>query len=358
MTIAFASEQGKNGRDEPPPMPVPSFANPSHNRWPFSAALLAAGVLALVGAGCSTQMPSGSEDELEEEGTVFEPGPLGEYLPQDTAAVLTLNIRQVTDSRAAQQRFGPRLQPVLRRMPLLQEWLARLGVDPPRDLDRVQVIYPAGDLDRPLLLLQGRFDHTRFDVGPGRLCTETAQSGGRPYRLYRFPEGEVCAVAGDTLVLSGSRRRVLAALDHAAAPESPRPPDAALAAALEGVDRGQDVWLAVAVGKLGPLPEPRNRALRGLQKDFLRHTESIRGGAKVVGDDLTGDFFFRGLTEDGAAELETLLRTASDLASGAELWLDDKQYLPLLKFLGSGTVTRDGKTVRLHCRVALDDLGL
>jgi hypothetical protein len=310
----------------------------SRGCWLFLAALLV--------TGCMTRAPSPGDGADEE--AVVEPGPLGEYLPVDSAAVLTFNVGK---------QLGPRLMSAFRQVPHLHERLTLLGIDPLKDLDRVQVVYPANDAGRPLVLFRGRFDRTRFAVGPDRLRTETVPSGEYAYRLYRFPDGEVCAVVSDTLAMSANRQRVVTALDHAAGHKTPHPPDAALAAALAGVDRRQEIWLAAAVGKLGSLAEPNNKLLRVVQKGFLEHTESVSGGVKVVGDDLTGDLSFRCVSEDGAGVIEKLVRDLTDIASGAEFWLAEKQYLPLMKLLGTGRVGRDGKTVTLRCRLALDELG-
>ena len=317
-------------------------------RWIFfpAAALLAAG-------GCSWTPGS---HYAEAPAPVFADGALDGYLPSDAGAVYTIDLHRLLETPA-----GRRLAESLRRFldgeRAARPWLDCLGGDPIHDVDRAQFVFAAPDLDRPLVLLKGRFDASRLRAGRGRL--REASEG--PFRFYEAAgpaRGAATDLApvGDVLAVSASRPMLLAALRYAAAPKPAGPEDANLRGLLQDVDHDQAVWLAVSFKKLGPVPRLTDFGLEMVLRPVLRHAESVQGGVQF-GDEVRGEFVFRAASEADASDLDEDLQAACEIAQGADLLPGvDPSLLPLLRLVGTGTTRREGRTVTLRCAAPADRL--
>ena len=299
-------------------------------------------------SGCGWM--SWSRPTVRPTGPVFAADALADYLPANAGAVYTLNLRQTLASPA-----GRRLADPMRRFLATEKgshpWMDDLGADPINDVDWAQFIFCPPDLDHPLVLLRGRFDPTRFAVGPGKLH-ET--SDGR-FSFFELPGRPTSlAMVGDYLVVCDSRPRFLAALNYAAAPRPVVLEDARLAGLLRQVDREQNVWLAVSFGKLGPIPRLADFGLETVLRPVLRHAESVSGGLTTAAD-VRGDFVFRAHTDADAKELDQDLIASCTVAQGAYLLPGlDPSLLPLLEFMGTGATARDGREITLRCRLPAD----
>ena len=273
------------------------------------------------------------------------------YLPADAGAVYTLDVRRILAAPSGRRLAGP-LRSFLDREKGDHAWIDGLGADPMKDIDWAQFLFCPPDLNRPLVLLRGRF---RLD--PGRL--HEASDG--PYSYYEVggpPPAAAAAAAlapvGDTLAVSESRPRFLAALHYAAAPHPVELQDARLRELLRQVDRDQGAWLAVSFDKLGPVPRLADLGLETVLRPVLRHAESVRGGV-AFDEDVHGEFVFHARTDADAKELEQDLNASCTVAQGAYLIPGlDPSLLPLLAFIGTGTTARDGRDVTLRCRLPAD----
>ena len=135
-----------------------------------------------------------------------------------------------------------------------------LGVDPAVDVDTLRLVFAARDPGQPLVLLHGRFDRNRFAVGTGHL-EEIKQDGFRLYRDTADGRDTTLALAGDTLVVSLDRQRVLAALRQAAGPTATMLANERLKGLLKKVDRQAALWLAVDFDALGRPKTPEDAML-------------------------------------------------------------------------------------------------
>jgi hypothetical protein len=312
-------------------------------RW--AAALLLASA-----AGCGWWAPSPP-------GPAFADDALADYLPEEAGAVYALNQREARASSTGQRLLGS-LRQLLDKEKVYQPWMGLAGADPVRDVDEARFVFCPPDLDRPLLLLRGRFDPGRFQVGPGKL----REGSDGPFRFDELPgpKGRVTHLArvGGFLAVCDSRPRFLAALTYAADRRPIRLQDRRLGELLAEVDRGQGVWLAVSLGKLGPIPRLTNRGLELVLRPLLSHAEGVQGGLSCGDDEVRAAFFFRARTEADAADLETALQSSCQLAQGARVLPGiDRELLPLLDLFGTGVVRRDGAAVEVRCRLPADRLG-
>jgi hypothetical protein len=288
----------------------------------------------------------------------FPEGALDGYLPEDARGVLTVNLRPLPAAPAARKQFRKPLEQLIGRGEGDHPWMGLLGVDPFTDLDRIRVVFCTRGPDRPLWLARGRFDPARFQTGPGKL-RERVEDGFRVYE-YTDPAGgrvTTLALAGDTLAASDDRARVYAALAYAAGSRKAVRVDPALVKLLGKVDRGQALWLAVSLDKLGHVGRLPSLGLELMLRPVLKHARSARGGVTCA-EDVRAEFHFEARDEAGADDLETGLRSACETAAGASLLFRiEPDLLPLLRLLATGEVTRDGLEVRLRCRLTADQLG-
>jgi hypothetical protein len=353
------AQERTDGQVEPSPAPAPA----SGRRRRTAAVLVLAGAAVLVvGLLGFWRLWQGRPPAVVEN---FRAGALDDYLPGDAAAVLALNLRSLLETPVGRRSLKEPLTQVVRRGTAAHPWMGLLGVDPLADLDRIEVAFSAGDLGRPLWLARGRFDRARFQTGPGQLREEVEDH----FRVYRYSDPQTgnvmtLAVAGNTLVACQVRARVLDALRDAASPgrEGGEPP--ALRALSREVDRRQTLWLAVSFKQLGPIGRLTVGGFEGTLRPVFDQSESVQGGL-TCGEDLRAEFHFRARTEKGAQQLERdlfdrceLARGLLDLPSGFPLPLNiDPDLLPLFKLVGTGEVSRDGRDVRLRCRLAGEQLG-
>jgi hypothetical protein len=317
---------------------------------------LAGALLALAAWLAFRAWGPGAGDADDEAQDSFPPDALADYLPADSAAVVTVNVRTLLDAPVVRDHLEPALRRLVRRGTATEPWFGLAGVDPLADLDRLGVVFAARDPGRPLWLARGRFDPGRFQVGPGRL-----QAPARGQRVYRYADPDagttLLAPVGDTLAVSTEPRRLADALDYAAHPHPVALRDPSLRALLDKVDRGQAVWLAASLDRLGPTDRLENRALELMLRPVLSHARGVEGGVSA-GEDLRAAFTFHAADDGDARRLEEVLRNVIVVVQGAPLFLgSDRDLALLLRLVGSGETTREGTVVVLRCRLPADQLG-
>jgi len=290
-------------------------------------------------------------------GNRFPPGALADYIPEDSQAVLAVNVRQLVDSPAGRQQLTPVLQYLIHQAGGQLRWMDLLGINPLDDLDYLQISFaPAGGGD-PLWLARGRFDRSRFQIGQDKLQEAKLDH----FRIWehidrRAKRTTIVAPVGDVFVVSESGGGVQAALKQASNPHPLAVHNAMLRNLLPNVDRRQTVWVAASLKRLGSISEIEDYWLRLLLRPLVSHAERVYGGI-VCADDVRADLLFRAATEAAAERLEMSLQNIRDLAGeGASLLVRQKELLHLLQLLGSGEIHRDGTTILLRCQVAADQL--
>jgi hypothetical protein len=285
----------------------------------------------------------------------YPPDALAEYVPADAAGVLSFDLHTLRETPLVRGRLGTPLRRLAARTMQELPWLGVAGLDLWQDVDRVRVVLPAGDAGRPLWMVHGRIDPARFQVGPGRLTPRT--EGNK--RLYEYADPVVgtafLAPAGDTLVASPNRARLMTALDYAAEPHSMEAHDPTLRELLAHVDRTRPIWLALSLAALGDMGRPQDRLLSAVIGPVLRRSRTVAGGI-VVGEDLRADFTFRAADEAAALQLEKAINDVIDVTKGALLLGVDPDLLPLLTLVGAAEVSREGRDVRLRSQLSAEQL--
>lgn len=295
----------------------------------------------------------------------FPAGGLDEYLPENSAAVLDLNMKQLGASPVVRQHIKAPLDHLTQRAEANHHWASLVGLDPFKDIDWLRVVFIGGDTAAPLWIAKGRFDPARFQVGPGKLQPKVVD------RFHVFERADASgatatlAHAGDFLVAGDSQAHVLDALNHAADGKKAEPADALLREQLQAVDRKQSIWLAVSLTKLGRVPTLHSNAAETVLRPVLNQAQAAHGGF-TFGNDLEAQFAMKA-RDEAAAGLEQALKgridVARDLAgtwkvaNALGLFSGESDLLPVIRLVGAGEVTREGATVRLRCRLPADQLG-
>lgn len=284
------------------------------------------------------------------------PGALADYVPEDSEAVLAVNLRRLREAPIGKQKLSPCLQQLIGQAERQLPWLALAGIKCSDDIDTLLISFAPGTGEEPLWLAQGRFDPSRFQIGPDKL----QEKGLDHFRVWEFHERgakrtTLLAAVGDALVASETPSRVQAALKQASDPRPARVRDAKLRELMTKIDRQQSLWLAASIRSLGPVSGIDNYLLKMVLRPFLTRAESVYGGFTCA-EDLQAELFFTTATDEDATQLETDLKTLREAAPGAALLNRQNEWLPLMRLLSAGQIRRDGKTISLRCRLTPDQL--
>src|SRR5882724_9984461 len=85
------------------------------------------------------------------------------YLPGDTEQLFTINFRQILDSALVKKVGIDMLRDLLKSEENVSEVLKDLGLDPFKDLEKLQVAGPADvEGEKALMILTGKFDVEKF----------------------------------------------------------------------------------------------------------------------------------------------------------------------------------------------------
>jgi hypothetical protein len=287
----------------------------------------------------------------------FPPDALRDYVAEDSEVVLAVNVQALRESPVG-RRLTPSLQQLIRQGGRRLRWIDLLGLNPIEDVDFLQISLAPASGGEPLWLAHGRLERSRIQMGPDKIQETTLDH----FRVWehtdrRAKQTTLLAPVNDTLVVSETPGRVLAALKQARSPRSLTVGDTILRQLLAKVDRRRTLWLAASMKRLGPLTVIEDPLLKMVLRPLLAHADSVYGGITCA-EDVQVDFHFHAATVEGAERLEGDLQSICEAVPGAALLLmgRNKELLPLLKLLGSGKTHRQGNEVLLHCRLAGDQL--
>jgi hypothetical protein len=345
---------GDNRTDDPPPS-----GGVFRRRWRIFliAGLTGAGLALLLGILFRDWIfgPWRSNDALDNH---FPAGALADYVPEDSEAVVAVNLRTALESPAGRRLLAPSLKQLLADSEDRNHWIELLGINPLDDVDYLQFSFAPGKGGQPLWLARGRPDRSRFRIGPDLLRKKTVDH----FRVLEYTDRQTnrkttLAPMGDTLVASDTPARVMAALNRAGESSPGVVRDAKLRELLKKVDRRQSIW-GVAVFKgldLGSGID--NFFLRAALRPLFEHADRVYGGL-TFGDDVRAELHLHTSSEESAVKLENDLKSFCELAQTApRLMRLQKEILPLVRLLSVGQTSREGQSVSLRCRLTADQLG-
>jgi hypothetical protein len=95
------------------------------------------------------------------------------YLPNNTEAVQTINVRQLTDSALVKKNALEKIEKALKSNDEVQKVLKELGFDPLKDLDTYIQTTGGGDkVEDALYILHGKFDATKMHARAAKLAED------------------------------------------------------------------------------------------------------------------------------------------------------------------------------------------
>ena len=107
------------------------------------------------------------------------------YLPDDTEAILTVNVRQILDSALVKKFALEKIKEALKESDEVQKVLDELGFDPLNDVE--SVIHATGsDPEKGFLIVHGRFDLAKFHARG----EEAAKDNGDVLKIHKVGDGD------------------------------------------------------------------------------------------------------------------------------------------------------------------------
>jgi hypothetical protein len=283
------------------------------------------------------------------------------FLPNETEAVITLNVRQVLDSPLVKKYGEGEIKKALNKDEKAKKILDALGLDPLKDINSVTIAVPtlaAGkDLNKGLLIVHGKFDTDKFRAKAEEVVKEEGAAlkvhkvGG--YTLYELkPPKEKGTPAGleatflglvnaDTLVAGAAQDAVVEALDKQAGKKTTSV-NKELQGLVEKADAKQSLWAVLPASALRKSPLGKGDDA----KAFLAKCESISLGVTVA-DDVKAQLLLAATNATAAKDLTAKLNDGLDQAKQIVGFLvtNNKDVAPLVDFLDTVKVAAQGNAV-------------
>jgi hypothetical protein len=298
------------------------------------------------------------------------------YLPEDTEAVLTINVRQILDAPFIKKDAFADLHKALEDRGGNLKHLKDLDLDPQKDLDSIVVTNSNGDPDRSLLIVHGRFEVTRFEAKAAEIAkaqpeqwsvTTIPDGTGGQYKVLKSSKwydfsgvkptlknkpAYIALLDKRVLVASPSKDLVIDALDKAKGRKKPALKSKELGGLLEKANGKQSLWIAVlpsALGKILPLDDDSSI------RDELQKIDAISGGF-TIDDEVKLEIALAVKDGDTARELTTEINEGLNIALTlvALASHEKKELEPALDALKSLRATAKGNTIILKGAVTME----
>jgi len=291
------------------------------------------------------------------------------YLPNDTEAVLTINVRQILDAPFVKKEALADLRKKLEEGGSLLKHFKDLDLDPEKDIDSIVLTNSNGELDRSLLIVHGRFEVNKFEAKameiakahPDTWSVTTIPDGtGGQYKVLKSSQwfdlsgvkptlkkkpAYVALLDKRVLVASPEKDLIIDALDKAKGRKKTELKKKELGQLLEKANGKQSVWIAVlpsALGKVLPLDDDSSI------REELAKIDAISGGF-TIDDDVKLEIALAVKDGDVARELTTEINEGLNIALTlvALASHEKKELEPALDALKSLKATAKGNTIIL-----------
>jgi hypothetical protein len=276
-----------------------------------------------------------------------------QYFPNDTQAVVTINIKQILGAAAVKPNLA-KLQTAMKGVDGLQKTLEDLGFDPMKDLDSVTVAaVGAEDPENALIIVRGKFDAAKFkaaaDVEAKKEKGLKAIKAG-DYTLYEVDaQGQpqpayVGLVDGSTIVASPRKEGVVGAFDVKAGKKK-----TTMKPALQTLLAKNDAKQSISIAALG--------SALGSMVPFGDKVETIHGGINLA-DDIKTDIVILTKDDDAAKGLSALIGEGLEQGKNIAQFLGQSNKLLTLpaEILNNLKVAEKGKTVNIKGEVSKETI--
>ncbi len=271
------------------------------------------------------------------------------YLPNNSDAVITINVKMLLDSAIGKKVLEMAKQN-LQHDAGAQKILEAIGVDPFKDIDLVLIGSPGGnDPDKALAVIQGKFDPSKIQAVAAKAAENNADNlkieKVGTINLYTItPPGKNQKVSyaalldEKVLVGSANRESVVEAIDKKAGKVKPELKKA-LTELMAKSDSKQAITVAVTEG--------------AIQGRLAGQAKSVTGGLTVT-EDIKLDFNVNAKDEKAANgiadELKEGLNFVKALVDG--LKNRNERYAPLAEIVDTLSVKADASTVAIKGEIS------
>jgi len=284
--------------------------------------------------------------------------PPAHYLPADTAAVVSVNLRELWGAPIAQQLKKTGTVDYLARGRVSGRLPFQLRFDPEKDVDQVRVIYGANTFYRPLYWALGRFNRDRFRIAPPGLQA-LDEDKYPPFRFYRsvnvVNQQTTFATDGQAFVCCQDAERVTDGVRDALAEYQPELHEEGFRRVLGQVNTKQPVWFVADVAALGGLlPLPFDVDEKLVLTPFFAHAETVYGGIQL-GKDAEALIYVEARDRIHADQFEQGINDLIALAKEREREKNSPASLhPLERCIAKADMNRFGNQFVLRFRLTAD----
>lgn len=284
-------------------------------------------------------------------------------LPDDTSAVISVNVRQIMDSPLVKKYALDLIKQTINDQADLKKAIEALGLDPLKDIDQLIVAAPdLSDTDEGLIIVTGKFDPAKIKT----LAAEAAKNQADQVKIHKAgdhtlyeikipdqPAPVFAAVADkNTIVVAPKQDYAVAALDKAVGKKTTALKNKAMAPLLQQIDGKQSAWVAVAGSAL-------EKGIPGVDdpniKDFLTKLDAVAGGLTVT-EDIKAQVVLNAKDVKGAKELQQGVGEGINQALGIVALLagQQKELAPLVDVLKGVKVAQKEKSVIVTGEITKD----
>ncbi|MBL8799919.1 MAG: hypothetical protein JNM56_38915 [Planctomycetia bacterium] len=284
---------------------------------------------------------------------------VGPYLPNQTEAVLVVNVKQLVEAPLLKDHLEP-IKQALKQLDVAPQAFKQLGLEPWNDAERIIVAWTGNpDGESPCILLQGNFDNAKIEAAAARIAKEEAKDKNTPVQ-ERFTNGQRvwflrCAeepqwlalglLDQGTLFLSRHPGRVAEAVGKKEG-KVKHELRKDLQTLLGRLDAKQSIGVA-------SLSRPLNFA--GLLGNLPGNLQNVAGGV-TLGDDIRLELALSArdtqTAKAAAGQLEDSLNQLKALT--AVLVTQKKQYAPLADLINGLKVTTQGNELAFKATIDRD----
>jgi eukaryotic-like serine/threonine-protein kinase len=290
--------------------------------------------------------------------------PLEKYLSEETVMATGFNTRAWLSRSVVKHQFGESLKQNLLNDAQARPVLDALGINPWDDVDRLILAWEGRRLDKPLLLVRGRFRPAKIRNAFGMRVHDLTPGRGPGHKLYEYqpdpmqPPTFLALLNENTLASSSDAAVVRDALERAGKGAAPPLENKAMRELLGVVNPKHDLWIVALGGTLAQMCDASpNLFIKTNGRDVFRSTDTLSGGM-TFGEDIQLDLDFTARDADLARVLykqlddsrkfiKLLLAVFGNNQKDAILW---KQALEGGKLINNGTV------VHLHAHVSAAEI--
>jgi hypothetical protein len=285
------------------------------------------------------------------------------YLPDDTAVVLHINVKQILESPAVKKSGHEEAKKFLKSNEHVSKIFESLGFDPFKDLTGVTIgLSEVAPEPKGLIIAHGKFNKEKFEAKADEIAKEKKDmfklhtEGGRKILEVNNPETPkphfVAVIDETTIVASMEKEMVLDACAKAGGKSGKVKDD--IRKLIESTDASQSAVALVPGSTLAKLAElvPEDQAKAMISKlDYVSASINLAKDFKMA-------FNFATKNEDNAKEIAEKIKEQLDQAKGMVALMagQNPQMAAAVDIVNSVKVTVEGKKISIKMEMSEEQI--